>query len=447
MPPVRPVCFVVMPFRTKETFALPPAPAKVNFDALWEKALRPAIDGLGYQAVRADQDLGALIVKEMLERLYFSDLVIADLSIANGNVYYEVGIRHAACKAGSVLIGADWAKPLFDVDQLRQVRYPLPEGEISDATATAVRDALVKAVPALAQGVSPMFQSLDGYPDDVKTDRATAIRSQLDELANFQSAVQAIGAAPREKQLARALALRDHFGAQRPIPGTVALSILYALRDFAGWPETLAFLDGLPPDLRALPVVREQRALAVSETGSPDEAIGALEELIRTSGPTSEREGLLGGRYKRLYGAAKDDVDKARYLSKAIEHYERGMQLDLNDYFPSCNLPRLYRARGNPGDEDRARAAATVARMACERSKARGSADPYVRPTLLGMAFDSADVEAGERLYQDVVAEGPVKWQLTAMLEDLRRSVSQAKDPQAKIALDGIVQKLAKMIT
>ena len=99
---MRPVCFVVMPFRTKDTFATPPAPAKVNFDALWEKALRPAIAVMGYEPVRADQDLGALIVKEMLERLYFSDLVLADLSIANGNVYYEVGIRHAACRAGCV---------------------------------------------------------------------------------------------------------------------------------------------------------------------------------------------------------------------------------------------------------------------------------------------------------------------------------------------------------
>src|SRR6476469_2296530 len=112
----RPVCFMVMPFGVKDPRATAPAPARVNFDVLWEKALRPGLDGLGYQPVRADQDLGALIIAEMLERLYFSDLVIADVTIPNGNVYYELGIRHAARDKGCVMVGADWAEPLFDVD-------------------------------------------------------------------------------------------------------------------------------------------------------------------------------------------------------------------------------------------------------------------------------------------------------------------------------------------
>jgi hypothetical protein len=48
--------------------------------------------------VRADQDTGALIITQMVERLYFADLVLADMTIPNGNVYYEVGVRHAAKK-------------------------------------------------------------------------------------------------------------------------------------------------------------------------------------------------------------------------------------------------------------------------------------------------------------------------------------------------------------
>jgi hypothetical protein len=60
-------------------------------------------------------DTGGLIVGQMLERLYFADLVLADMTIPNGNVYYEVGIRHAAQKTGCVLLAADWSKQLFDV--------------------------------------------------------------------------------------------------------------------------------------------------------------------------------------------------------------------------------------------------------------------------------------------------------------------------------------------
>jgi hypothetical protein len=37
----------------------------------------------------------------MLERLYFSDLVVADVTIPNGNVYHEIGIRHASRPRGA----------------------------------------------------------------------------------------------------------------------------------------------------------------------------------------------------------------------------------------------------------------------------------------------------------------------------------------------------------
>jgi hypothetical protein len=43
----------------------------------------------GYDPVRADQDTGALIITQMIERIYFADLVLADMTIPNGNVYYE----------------------------------------------------------------------------------------------------------------------------------------------------------------------------------------------------------------------------------------------------------------------------------------------------------------------------------------------------------------------
>ena len=114
-------------------------PAEIDFNALWDRGYVPVIKELGYEPVRADQDTGALIIGQMLERLYFADLVLADMTIPNGNVYYEVGIRHAAQKTGCVLLAADWSKQLFDVMQMRTVRYPLPEGNITDETASALR--------------------------------------------------------------------------------------------------------------------------------------------------------------------------------------------------------------------------------------------------------------------------------------------------------------------
>jgi hypothetical protein len=53
----------------------------------------PTIQSLGHDPVRGDQDTGALIINQTVERLYFADLVLADMTIPNGNVYYEVGVR------------------------------------------------------------------------------------------------------------------------------------------------------------------------------------------------------------------------------------------------------------------------------------------------------------------------------------------------------------------
>ncbi|MEP6668906.1 MAG: tetratricopeptide repeat-containing protein [Chthoniobacter sp.] len=443
----RPICFMVMPYRTKPTQAGSPAPANINFDSLWEKALRPAIEALGYQAIRADQDLGALIIHEMLERLYFSDLVIADMTIPNGNVYYEVGIRHAARNAGCVLISADWSKALFDIDQMRRIVYPLPEQEVSDAIAAEIRQKLADGVPALAQGVAPMFQVLRGYPGAVDPKRAAVIKDFVQQLSNFQAQVEAVRASPSSEQKSLALALRDQFANQRPIIAAVALEILYLLRDFVGWAETLAYIDSLPKDLTDLLIVKEQRCLAVDKTGNTTEAIGALKELIATSGATSERYGMLGGRYKKL---SRDKTatpnDKLVNLGKAIESYEKGMNLDLNDYYSSGNLPLLYRERGRRGDENRATATAQVARMACERSLALNPNDPWVRPTLLGMAFFAGDATAAEELGDRVASDGVVKWKLDTTLADLETSLGRVKEPETKARLQAVFDGLKSLM-
>jgi hypothetical protein len=442
----QPICFMVMPFGVKETGAKPPAPARVDFDGLWEKALLPAIEELGYEPVRADQDLGAMIVRDMIERLYFSDLVVADLTIPNGNVYYEVGVRHVAKRAGCVLIGADWSSQLFDLNQIRQLRYPLPEGEIDEASARAIRAALRGALGRLAEGATPVFQTLPGYPDEVIPDQATVIRKFLEELSAFQARVRSVRHAPAGERRARALALRDEFPAASIRLPNLAQELLDLLRDYADGSDLLAYVEQLPAAIRELPVIHEQRCLAQSNAGDHATAIGALEELVRTSGDSSERQGLLGGRYKRLLRAAGNPSDRARYLGKAIEHYERGMMLDLNDYYPSCNLPGLYRDRNRRGDAERALAAATVARLACERAIARQTDDGWTRPTLLGLAFFEGNVEVVDDLYNQISADGAARWKLDTTIADLEGHVSRTEDADRRAVLAGILARLKALL-
>lgn len=151
---------------------------------------------------RADQDLSALIITEMIERLALSDLVIADMTMPNGNVYYEVGLRHAAAREGCVMVSASWAKPLFDVAQMRQVRYPLPEGSITDATAAEIRKAIVAGASKLKNGMSPVYESLPGYPNGHTVTNAKSFETFVADLNDFRGAEAAVVAAPKSERAA-----------------------------------------------------------------------------------------------------------------------------------------------------------------------------------------------------------------------------------------------------
>ena len=149
----KPLCFMVMPFGTKPVVpAVQGAPARIDFDKLWHEALDPTLRALGYETFRADQDTGSMIIHEMLARLYFSDLVVADMTIPNGNVYYEIGIRHAARDVGCVLIAADWSQPLFDTQQMRRITYPL-----ADEAVLKLYDALDTYVPLPERPIDQPF--------------------------------------------------------------------------------------------------------------------------------------------------------------------------------------------------------------------------------------------------------------------------------------------------
>ena len=150
-------------------------------------------------------------------------------------------------------------------------------------------------------------------------------------------------------------------------------------------------------DIAALEDARDTYAFALANSGRPTEAIAKLEELMALTRRTPERLGLMGGRYKRLFANAKDE-DKAAFLDRAIDAYERGMELDLNQYYCSSNLPRLYRQRKLKEDEVRADIAAKVVLAACERAEKLGVADEWLKQTLLGAAFDAREYEKAEKL-------------------------------------------------
>jgi hypothetical protein len=446
----KPICVMVMPFSTKETGLGPddPGPKQVDFDALWDAALRPAIEDCGYTPVRADADAGALIIVEMIERLAMSDLVVADISIGNANVYYEIGVRHAAQRYGCVLVSANWAHVLFDINQMPRVVYTADDGSIGPTTAATIREQVRNGIAGLKDGESPVYQAVPGFPESAQDDvRVTRFKNDMASLNETLGRMQGIRRIPDQAvRLRTALELRDELAAQDAVSDGVAVEMMLVLRDFVGWDEVISWIDTMPDRLRTRPSIEEQRLLAISKSGDGHTAIGALEQLIRTAGDSSERQGLLGGRYKKLWDAETDADVRVAYLESAIRHYERGMMLDLNDYYPSSNLPRLYRARGDEDDVEGARAAGAIALKASERARAIDPENEWLRPTLLGAAFDARDVAGARRLTSEIRRDRPGDWKLSTTIADLRVSTAQVNDPDDYASLAALFNELNALL-
>lgn len=93
-----------------------------RYDDLIKEALLKARSSL--EVVRAD-DVAApgAITSDILTRIMHSDLVVADVTYPNPNVFYELGLRHA-CRNGTIIIRDSKAAPApFDISNLRHIEY------------------------------------------------------------------------------------------------------------------------------------------------------------------------------------------------------------------------------------------------------------------------------------------------------------------------------------
>ena len=108
--------FVVMPFGKKEVLRTPRADVaadslqtdealKVDFDDVYQFLFKPSLRAAGLQPFRADDEEAAGdILKDMFAELVTADFVLADISILNANVFYELGIRHTVGPRGVICL-------------------------------------------------------------------------------------------------------------------------------------------------------------------------------------------------------------------------------------------------------------------------------------------------------------------------------------------------------
>lgn len=114
-------CFVIMGFGIKTDFA---TGRKLDLNKSYKLLIKPVVEKKGLKCIRADEILhSGSIDFQMYKELYEADLVIADLSTANVNAFYELGIRHAFRKHTTIIISEDKYAYPFDLNHIKITSY------------------------------------------------------------------------------------------------------------------------------------------------------------------------------------------------------------------------------------------------------------------------------------------------------------------------------------
>ncbi len=131
-------CFVIMPFsKTKSTSAK-------NWNNIFEKIIKRAVEGanLEFECKRSKATRGN-IIKEIVNEINDSDLVIADMTDLNPNVCYELGMRHGL-KPGTILLAQNRKfLSIFDLNNYASHVYnwKTPQGKAE--TISKIRELLI----------------------------------------------------------------------------------------------------------------------------------------------------------------------------------------------------------------------------------------------------------------------------------------------------------------
>ena len=106
------LCFVLMPFRE-------------DLKTVYTEAIKTACEQAGFKAVRADELIGPYnIHRDIIEYIFSSDAIVADLTDCNPNVFYELGVAHAIANK-TIMIMQKGQKPPFDIHNYRSIPYDL----------------------------------------------------------------------------------------------------------------------------------------------------------------------------------------------------------------------------------------------------------------------------------------------------------------------------------
>ena len=357
--------FVAMPFGVKDG---------IDFNKVYENYTKPALEGAGFEVFRADEEMQAGDIRtDMFQELLLADLVVADLSIDNPNVWYELGVRHALRMRGVIQIKCRRQHMPFDVYTDRTLTYHIKEdgpgpafpdpAQVEDDKKKLVQFATETINSWYDRKVSPVYHLLRYLKEpDWKSLRVEEAKEFWEE---YDAWTIRIDVARRRNRAGDILVL----AAEAPTrvfrveayrtAGKALLSLGQFKLALTQYENALAIR---PKDLES----QRQKGLLLGRLKQFDEAKEWVDVLVKEFPDDAESWALLGRIEKDGWVASwkadgksseemrRDALQEEGSLREAINAYATGFRKDPTHYYSGINaVTLLYLQRHLSGKDER----------------------------------------------------------------------------------------------
>jgi hypothetical protein len=328
--------FIVRPFGIKEN---------LDFEAIERDLIKPALNAARIDgSTTTDITRAGNIREDMFRLLVTADLVIADLSIHNANVFYELGIRHGLRPRGTILIRADVHTYPFDLQTDRFLLYKVadPAGSVAALT-RAIEETLLAVTGDGGTDDSPVYKMLPSlsapsptvlrvvpqdFREEVDLARQQAARGDLRLLAHEASrflwaseGLRTVGRA--QFALGAWIGARDTFESLRQV--------------LNGDVESNQRLGTIYQKLGDL--ARSSQAIQ-RVIDSPDATARDRAEAFALQGRNAKTRWLASWKHE-TGPQAQAAALRGAALKEAIARYAEGFEQDLNHFFSGLNTLSL----------------------------------------------------------------------------------------------------------
>lgn len=299
-----PRLFVIMPFGVKSV--VHGAGESINFDDVYRRIIRAAGESSGWVVVRIDEltEVGP-ITDQYLREIFAADLVLADISAPNANVFYELGIRQAISPGGTILIAHKGTIIPFDLSSQRVLFYDLEE--------VGIRTARIE----LAQYLHHHASLPATNPVRTFLEQLGIAASPRQDAAGFERELNA--RIERSRTIDQLIAVWHWVRNLSPLPVTPLLSLAERLSDADEWMTAAEVLRAAASERPDDFEINRQLGWYLQHLGPEHDAesVRAFERALALNPHDPETLGMMGGRLKRLgqYAEAAAFYNRAAIIS------------------------------------------------------------------------------------------------------------------------------------